>query len=323
MMADKCGRLVTATLLIAVGLACGGGRDGARDEAATAPKPVTVLIDTIIDGAVLRQPLRNPFAVAVDFRGAVYVSDAGNHRIISFTSRLEPLGEAGGYGGAPGLLNRPGFISVDNALNILVADRGNSRLCRFNTRMQFVDEISLIPFDDPGRFGQPSGVALTDHGEIWMADLDKDRIALFDNTNRFDRFIAEFGYSGGQVSSPQKIIPDGYGGFLICDAGNSRVSRYDRFGNFSGAFGQKSLRYPVSAIVDRSYRVWVIDRDVPGLFCFDQRGGVLFELVSSFPGFDGSFADVSDLAILSDGRLVLCDSRNNRLIVGRIVFESE
>lgn len=69
--------------------------------------------------------------------------------------------------------------------------------------------------------------------------------------------------------------------------------------------------------------MWVIDRDVPGLFCFDQRGGVLFELVSSFPGFDGSFADVSDLAILSDGRLVLCDSRNNRLIVGRIVFESE
>lgn len=322
-MLNERGRLIFATALIAAGLACGGKQDSVSDESAAVPKPSAVILDTVIDGDILGEPLSAPYGVAVDFRGSIYITDAGNHRVISLSHQLAPRDDIGGYGSAPGLLNRPGFISVDNGLNVLVADRGNTRVCRFNSRLQFVNELTLLTFDDPVLFGQPSGVALTDYGEIWVADRDKDRVALFDNTDRFDRFIAEFGYSGGQVSSPEKIAPDGRGGFLLCDAGNSRVSRYDRFGNFAGAFGEKVFRYPVAATVDRALRVWVVDRDLPALLCFDPAGRLIFELQSRILGADHSFADITDIAAMSDGRLILCDSPHNRLLIGRVLNDGE
>lgn len=317
------GMLMGAALLIAVVGACGGGSRGIPEESIDAVAPVAVVADSFISDISRDETFFKPYGLAVDFRGSLYVSDEGSHRLVAFSPQLEQRYVAGGQGGTPGLLNRPGFISVDNGLTVIVADRGNTRLCRYNSRLEYVDEIDLLDAEDLARFGQPSGVAINDFGETWMADSDKDRVALFDNTDRFDRFIAEFGYSGGMVSDPQKIARDGRGGFLICDAGNGRVLRFDRFGSFSGAIGEDVLVRPIAATVDQSLRVWVIDHEVPGLFCFDRRGKLLFENRGSMTGLDHSFASMNDIAVLSDGRLVFSDSRLGSLVVARMLTIDE
>jgi streptogramin lyase len=300
-------------------LSCGGTGLPALEELSPAPRVSALVIDRIIEGDLLGKPLRYPSGLAVDLRGSVYVTDAGNHRLIKLTSSLEPQADIGGFGSAPGLLNRPGFVAVDNALSVLVADAGNGRLSRFDSRLNFTDDISLLDVDDPGRFGEPAGVALASYGEVWMADIDKNRIAVFDAAAKFDRFVAEFGYSGGQVNEPHKIVSDPVYEFLICDAGNGRIGQYDQYGNHVRSIGGKVLNYPIAAAVDTTGRIWVVDTKPLAIVCLSSFGEVIFESGSNLPGLNTNLSGVADIAVLPDQRLLLADRDNNRLVVCRVV----
>ena len=325
-------------------LGCGGAHKGELAESLPTSAPRAVVVDTVIEGRILGQPLRAPYGVAVDFRGNVYLTDAGNHRLLSFTPELVPRSEVGGYGGDAGLLNRPGFVTVDNGLTLLVADRGNLRLARYNATLTFVNEISLLDFDDLGEFGEPSGVALSGYGEVWVADRDRNRLAVFDNIGKFDRYIAGYGYfggqastpgqqtetkddgfyhSGGQVSTPEKLVEAPDGGFYVCDAGNGRVSLYDQYGNYLRSLGQGIVGFAVAAALDKNRRLWVLDGDEGRLMCLTLSGKLLFESVSQITGLDRPLKGATDLEVLADGRLVVVDSGNNRLVICRIITGDE
>ena len=51
--------------------------------------PVALVVERVISGDILGKPLRRPFGLAVDVRGHVYVSDAGNSRIIKFNTDMD------------------------------------------------------------------------------------------------------------------------------------------------------------------------------------------------------------------------------------------
>jgi sugar lactone lactonase YvrE len=311
-------------VLVAVSLAaCGGARRADVNEAVPPDAPSALVVDTIIEGPILGQPLRAPYGAAVDFRGNLYLTEAGNHRLIRFTPDLVPRGEVGGFGGDAGLLDRPGFVTVDNGLTLLVADRGNLRLVRYNATLTYVNEISLLDFDDIGEFGEPSGVALSNYGEIWVADRDRNRLAVFDNVNKFERYIAEYGYSGGQVSVPEKLVETADGGFYVCDAGNGRISLYDQYGNYVRSLGHGKVGYVVAAAVDKSRGLWVLDGELGRLLFLTTSGRILFETSSQITGLDRPLKGATDIELLSDGRLLVVDSGNNRLIVCRILTNDQ
>jgi len=309
--------LLIGSLLV---VGCGGPKQNGVDETRDTLSPLAVIVDTILDGEFFGQRLNAPYGAAVDFRGRLFITDAGNHRLLAFTDSLVPQREVGGFGGEAGLFNRPGFVTVDNGLTLLIADRGNVRLTRYNANLTFVNEIDLINTDDPGQFGEPSGVALNQYGEIWMADLDRDRIAIFNSADQFDRYIAEFGYTGGQVSAPHEIIELQTNGFLVCDAGNARISQFDAYGNHVRTLGQGELSYPVAAAVDADERIWIVDTQPTRLVCLSRTGEYLYDSPSLLTGLDRALAQPSDIAVLKDGRLLLVDSGNNRLIIIRPLF---
>jgi len=285
--------------------------------------PLALLVERQISGLVLGQVLQSPVGLAVDYQGQIYVCDAGNNRLIRFDENLEPQREYGGYGSLEGLFNRPGYIVIDNGLNLMVSDVGNRRLSRHNKNLNYVDEISLIDYDDPLKYGEPSGLALTDYGEVWMCDREKGRIAIFDNIGQFDRFIGEFGYSGGQLLNPEKIIMDDRDNFIVCDAGNRRIAVYDNYGNFSYDISNNIFDYPVAAAVGRDGNLWVVDK-TPGLvYLVNRRGEILFETGPSVPGANEPLKNPSDIIILKDGRLIISDSGNHRLLVCRVMFEKQ
>lgn len=311
--------LLPAVLVVA----CGGTPLPDVSEAALANAPTAVVVDTIIEGNILGQPLRAPYGAAVDFRGNLYITEAGNHRLIRFSPDLIPRAEVGGYGGDAGQLDRPGYITVDNGLTLLVADRGNLRLVRFNATLTYVNDISLLAFDDLGEFGEPSGVALSPYGEIWVADRDRNRLAVFDNVNKFDRYIAEYGYSGGQVSAPEKLVETADGGFYVCDAGNGRLSLYDQYGNYQRSLGRGTVGYAVAAALDAKRRIWVLDGEKGRLYCLSGSGALLFEAPPLLTGLDRPLLGATDIEVLLDGRLLLVDSGNNRLIICRILLNDQ
>jgi len=162
--------IVGAVVLLTVSCAKEPPKTG---EIAPLSKPLAIVVEDVIAGYVLGQVLRNPVGLAVDYQGKVYVCDAGNNRLVRFSDSLSPEREAGGLGSLEGMFNKPGYITVDNGLNVFISDVANRRISRHNKDLHYVDAISLIDYDDPLKYGEPSGLALTDYGEIWMCDYEK------------------------------------------------------------------------------------------------------------------------------------------------------
>ncbi len=141
------GALLRQFVLVLVFLAsCGPPPKPELQPAESTKVPIALLVEREISGRVLGKPLLRPFGLATDARGAVYVCDAGNNRIVKFHPDLTPNVEIGGFGTDEGAFNRPSFIVVDYDLNLLVSDEGNRRICRYNSRLQFVEELAF--YDD-------------------------------------------------------------------------------------------------------------------------------------------------------------------------------
>jgi len=299
-----------------------GGPPKPKTEASAGPPPLTVLVDQTISGRIQGQILRSPSGLAVDRQGTIYLVDAGNNRIIRFSRDLQPVRDFGGYGAADGLFNRPEYISVDNDLNLMVSDLGNRRISRIDSRLNFVSSIPLEDDNDPFKFGEPSGVALGSYGAVWWGDRTNDRVVVMDNVEQFDRFIGDYGYAGGQLRSPEKIVAGPDGKFYVCDAGNSRIVVYDQYGNFERQIINPELRYPSALTFDEHGRMWALDSDQAKVLCLDSRGKTLLSVGPMLPGAQEKLKDPFDLAFTYDGRLLISDKGNNRLVVCRVAYET-
>lgn len=276
--------------------------------------PVAVVVDRVISRNILGKTLRQPAGLAIDRAGGLFLVDAGNQRVIHFDRELSPIAEIGGPGRDPGTFDRPGFVTIDNNLNLFVADGGNQRIDRYDIKLNYVNAVPFVDDSDPLKYGDPSGLAATEYGELWLADRTNNRLVVFDNVGRLDRFVGDFGYSGGQLDSPEKIVRDQDGNFVVCDGGNSRLVIYDDFGNFSHAITSEEFVYPVAlAITNKGY--WLLDGDTGMIFYLLRDGTVQFVTGPALSGSMEPLRGPTDIALLPDGRLIVSDSGNNRLIV--------
>jgi hypothetical protein len=139
------------------------------------------------DGTGDNAHFRNPWSVAVDSTGDVYVADKSNFAIrqITPTGRVSTFA---GFPGIPGSADGPGSyarfsdphgVAVDSAGNICVADTGNNTIRKINS---FGMVITLAgkagkPGDTDGignmaRFSNVQSVAAGDGGNIYVLDGD-------------------------------------------------------------------------------------------------------------------------------------------------------
>ncbi|UCG60630.1 MAG: NHL repeat-containing protein [Candidatus Zixiibacteriota bacterium] len=308
--------------LALVVLSC-GRPDGSLTEI-TRPdrQPQLLLVDTVISGEILRNPLSKPHGLAADLKGNIYVVDAGNNRLVRFGTDLTPLRDYGGFGKEAGLLDRPSYLAFDNGLNLMVSDEGNRRVSRYNSQLNFVDELSFYDSEDPLKFGYPSGIAFTDYGEVWVADRDNNRVAIFSNVGKFDRFLGDVSYAGERLNTPEKIIRLESGEFVICDAGNQRLIIYDRYGNYSYKIDLSDFEFP-KAVASHKGFLWVLDGVTGVVACLDLRGELLYQVGPTITGNEIAMKNPSDLIMLPPNRLLISDSGNNRILVCRIVYEEK
>ncbi len=307
---------IIAVLILLI--SCGKSSQQEISESPDHSSPEALVVERLISQDILGGPLRLPIGLAVDPQGRLYCVDGGNNRVVLFSENLQPVEDVGGSGTAVGLLARPTFVTIDNQLNLYVSDEGNQRLMRFDAQLNAVEEIRFYDPDEPLKFGYPSGIGVTPYGEVWVADRDLNRIAVFNNVGQFDRFMGEFGYPGGQLQSPEKIVRDPSGRFIVCDAGNSRLVVYDQYGNLVRTVKDGEFDYPMASAADRG-GWWVLDGANGHIFYLDKRGNRVFKTGPQLPGADEALRHPSDIVLLPDHRLVISDTENNRLLVCRIV----
>jgi len=291
----------------------------------------------------------NPFGVAVDREGNVYVADAGDsnriRKIAAVGAAVTTLaggaeGFADGAGGAASF-NTPSGLAIDQSGNLYVADTSNHRIRKVTPEGLVT---TLAGDGTPGardgaahsaQFNAPVGLAVDKRGErVYVADTYNDRIRLITVADGQVTTIAGGnapGYADGAASggalfdTPCALVATADGELFIADTGNRRLRKLSKDGQvstlapapadgsqFDGAFE------PLGLALTHDNFLYVTERERNRVWQLAPDGRLTAHLVAGagagFANGDGQgrarFNQPAGIAVDKSGALYVADSAN-------------
>jgi DNA-binding beta-propeller fold protein YncE len=214
-----------------------------------------------------------PAGIGVDGRGAVYVADEGNARVVRLWGDGTYLGEVGGpadLGGAG--LHNAGSVAVSQGPDeTYVADTAHNRVLVYGPEGTLrakwgANEGDGAAGSGTGQLDRPSAVALDGAGDAYVADTDNNRVVEFSPTGSV---IAQWGSRGtgaGHFRSPTGIAVDAAGRVYVVDSENDRVQVFGSGGQFLYSWGVRGIApgefaQPSAIAIDCNGDAYVADTD--------------------------------------------------------------
>jgi sugar lactone lactonase YvrE len=300
------------------------------------------------DGEGREARFANPFGVAVDASGNIYVSDAGeNNRIRKIAPNGTVSTIAGGVEGfadgrgSEAAFNTPSGLAIDEKGNLYVADTSNNRI-RKVTSEGMVTTIAgdgvAGSRDGPAQsaeFNGPLGVGVDKQGNVYVADTYNDRIRKVTPDGQVSTLAggASPGYQDGPDSSslfdtPCGVVADGAGNLFVADTGNGRIRKLtgDQVSTFAegvtGPDGTSALAAPIGLAITHDGYLYVAENRRGRIVQLDPsgQGRVIAGGSNGFANGDGPRARFNGLAGLASdagGALYVADTAN--YLVRRIV----
>ena len=191
--------------------------------------------------------LNNPFGLAVDSAGLVYVANGNNNRV-------EVLREDGTFVRQIGVgqLTCPRNVAIYNQ-QVHVADSGNHRISIYTKQGQLVRHIGE-PGSGPGQFNWPIAVAFSPDGDEYISDNSNQHIQVLDVKGQFKR---EFGK--GKLKSPFNLVLTADGDVLVADTGNDRVAVFRSHGSACHLVHSFEVKVPRGLAIDSDGDILVTD----------------------------------------------------------------
>ena len=311
-----------------------------------------------VDGKGAAARFEDPYAVAVDTLGNVYVADATDHSIRKITSDgtvTTFAGRPGTFGSSDGtataaLFKTPQGIATDSAGNVYVADTGNSTVRKI-TSVGVVttlagtagSEGSLNATGTAARFASPYGIAVDGVGNVYVVESGPNtvrkitpagvvttvagaanQIGLVDGTGSAARF-----------SVPFDIAVDTAGNLYICDHGNHAIRKVTPAGVVTTLAGSGSpgkvdgtgtaalFKFPAGISVDAAGYVYVADTDNQVIRKISPAGVVTTIAGSGIGSAEGvgtlaTFYNPKDVAVDSSGNVYVVDRGNHTIRKGTL-----
>ena len=221
--------------------------------------------------------LSGPSGIVVDAAGVVYFADRGNNCVRKIgpdgiISTIAGTGEAsGGYSGNGGpaihaKLQGPGSLAMDAAGNLYISDCDNNCVRKVNTAgiitlyagSGFGAGTGTGDYSGDGgaataaRLNQPSGIALDQAGNLYIADCFNHCIRKVNTKgiistiagNRQPGFTGDAGRARlAEINYPYGVAADAKGNIYISDHGNNRIRMVNKEGIISTIAGNGNADY--------------------------------------------------------------------------------
>ncbi|WP_422508679.1 gluconolaconase [Stenotrophomonas sp. GZD-301] len=282
------------------------------------------------EGAGMQARFADPYGMAVDAQGVVYVADAGdNNRIrrIHPDGRVETLAGSGeGWRDGPALqaqFNTPSAIAVDAAGTLYVADTGNHairRIDRDGTVSTLAGDGQRGFLDGPARqarFDAPMGIAVDANGRVFVADTYNDRIRVIETDGQVRTLAGgevpgniDGAGIGARLDTPVALALDGHGNLLIADLFNNAIRQLAPDGTLTTRVtGGGLLSGPLSLAVTHDGVIYA--SDINGKVVQISAQGHQLALAGVPP--QPRFARPTALALDAEGGLYLADAGSYRV----------
>ena len=306
------------------------------------------------NGLATSAQLNNPYGVAVDPAGNLYIADTFNNRVRKVSNRVittvagdGTVGFSGDNGPATSAqLADPWSVAVDSAGNLYIADYGNNRIRKVSNGViaTVAGNGTRGSLGDNGpatsaQFYGPAGLAVDSLGNLYIADYGNNRIRKV--SNGVIATVAGGGASLGdngpatsaQLALPYGIAVDSGGNLYVADWGNNRIRKVSNgvittvAGNgtrgFSGDNGLATaaqLANPQGIAVDSAGNLYIADFGNASIR--KVSNGIITTVAGNgTPGFSGDNGPATSaqlylpygVAVDSAGNLYIGDSGNNRV----------
>lgn len=207
-----------------------------------------------------------PWGVAVDSQGLIYVADTWNHRIQKFDPQGNFLTSWGGPGQAGDGLDRfwgPRGVAVSTDGKVYVTDTGNKRVLVFDPNGKFLFAFGQ---EGEGRLDEPVGIAIGPDRKVYVADTWNLRVAVYSAEGQYDSSWPVQGWDSSTVDNKPYLAVDARGNVYVTDPENYRVIAFSpqgvprlEFGQYGAEIGAFGL--PTGLAVAQDGSLWVADAE--------------------------------------------------------------
>ncbi len=282
--------------------------------------------------ALAEDGMKDPYGVAVNSQGNIYVSDMGNDRVLIFDAAGKRVDTWDKKGSGEGEFNSMGFggIAIDSKDNVFVVDNENHRIQKFDRDGNFVvqwgTEGNPSQFDtdstEDGQFIRAIGIAIDAEDHVYVTDDGYPYVQKFDNDGVF---LMRFGGPGesntsgnGTFKHATGIAVDGKGNIYISDYETKWVQKFDAKGQFllSWKLGEDIgiEGTPEGIAVDDEGHVYVTDYDLGRVQVFDENGAYLWSIGGKV-SISNPFKRPTAIAFDAMGNLVVVNQSTGTLSI--------
>ena len=163
-------------------------------------------------------------------------------------------------------------------------NRTNVRDSPLEAQVQTKRYIPVLSFGQKGEsigiLTSPWGVAVNDHDEIAVTELNNERVSVFSSDGTHLRSFGREGNNNAEFKFPTGIAFDSHGNIVVADRGNHRVQVFDRNGNFLSKFGEQGsrdnqLEFPQGLSINGNGDIIVADKGNKLIKIFSSSGEYL------------------------------------------------
>ncbi len=164
-----------------------------------------------------------------------------------------------------------------------------------------------------GQFMYPSGVAIDNEMNIYVADIINNRIQKFTMNGSF---IIKW---GGEFNYPYAVAVDDAGNVYVADTNNCRIKMFTANGTFLTSWGggpsssDGLFNLPYGVAVDNEGNVYVADTNNNRIQKFNATGSFITKWGEGYGSADGQMFHPNGVAVDNAGNVYVADSQNNRI----------
>jgi len=300
-------------------------------------------------GAATSAEMRNPYGLAVDASGNLYIADRNNYsiRMVSTSGIITTVAGNGNccYGGDGGpatsaLLYSPTGVAVDAASDLYIADYYGNRIRKVAGSGTITTVAGNGSFGFAGDGGAatsaglayPAGVAVDASGSLYVADFGNARIRKVTATGIIDTLVGgALGDGGlgvfGVLNQPSGVASDNAENTYVADTYNHRVRMVAANGTITtvagtgvagfsgdgGAATSAQLNGPQGVALDASGNLYIADSSNHRVRMVAANGTITTVAGTGVAGFSGD-GGAATSAQLNSPQGVALDASGNLYI---------